>query len=85
MTEVTQFHLDQIDIISVSIVPTENVCPPVPSLPNAIANTTLARMGTVVSLECEEGFEKNNKNDNYLIECKQDLAWTDCSNYCTGK
>ena len=68
----------------VSFTCTENVCPPVPSLPHAIPNTTLARMGTVVSLECEEGFEKSIKNQNYTIVCTEDLAWTESSNYCTG-
>ena len=56
-------------------------CPPL-TLNNVVANTTSQDVGTVVSLQCEEGYTL--KRGASIVECLPGAYWSDSEPYCRG-
>ena len=61
-------------------------CPPVPTIANCTANTTLAIYATVVKLTCELGFAFPDHNQSQYIACEENAEWNQTiTDDCLGK
>ena len=64
--------------------PTENRCPPVPKVANAVADTTLAVQGTVVTYKCLVGFNMTEVPAEASLTC-DGRYWKGNISSCEGR
>jgi hypothetical protein len=72
-------------LLSLILLAADDLCDPVPTVPNATPNTSLCLPNTTVSYACDEGYEYSLGVSLVRVQCiRQNWTWLDTPDSCRG-